>query len=95
MKLHPTQLYSALDGFLICAFLVALFRLRWFPGHVTALLCMIYAISDPWLKAMRSDDRPMFSGLSISHVISIGIFLVGLWIFSLGRMNAGRLNKSA
>lgn len=79
MPLHPTQVYSAIDGFTICTILWNLFPLRTRNGQLFAFGCMIYSITRFLIEIIRNDELAQFgTGLTISQLYSIGIFLVGL-----------------
>jgi phosphatidylglycerol:prolipoprotein diacylglycerol transferase len=85
---HPTQLYSAIDAFLLCLFLIAYYPYRQQDGEVTALTLTIHAISRFLLEIIRTDEGPVFgTGLSISQNISLVVLAIGigLWIYILRR----------
>ena len=80
---HPTQLYSAIDAFLLCAFLIAYYPFRRCDGEVTALTLTLHPLSRFVLEIIRTDEGPVFgTGLSISQNISLVVLVVGvgLWI---------------
>jgi phosphatidylglycerol:prolipoprotein diacylglycerol transferase len=84
---HPTQLYSLVDGLLLCFFLLAYEPYRRRDGELTALVLTIHPVSRFLLEIIRVDEAPIFqTGMSISQNISIAIFLagIGLWIYLLG-----------
>ena len=85
---HPTQLYSAIDAFLLCLFLIAYYPYRQHDGEVTAFTLTIHAISRFVLEIIRTDEGPVFgTGLSISQNISLVVLVIGigLWIYILRR----------
>lgn len=85
---HPAQLYSLIDGLLLCFFLLAYEPYRRRDGELTALVLTIHPISRFLLEVIRVDESPVFhTGLSISQNISIAIFAGGvlLWIYILRR----------
>ncbi len=91
LPLHPTQLYSTIDGLILMTLLLAYFPLRKRDGQVMALLMLTYPISRFLVEHLRSDEGIFFAGMTISQVISVGIFVFGLgfW-FVLSRQPEGR-----
>ena len=81
---HPAQLYSALDAFLLCLFLIAYYPFRRRDGEVTALTLTLHPLSRFLLEIIRTDEGPVFgTGLSISQNISLLVFAgaIVLWIY--------------
>ena len=81
---HPTQLYSAIDAFLLCAFLIAYYPFRRHDGEVTALTLTLHPVSRFLLEIIRTDEGPVFgTGLSISQNISLLVLAggIGIWIY--------------
>lgn len=77
--LHPTQIYSAIDGFLIAALTSAFFSYRRRNGEVFAVGLMIYATTRFLIEYLRGDEPGQLgTGLTISQLISLGMFLTGL-----------------
>ncbi len=88
---HPAQLYSFIDGILLCFFLLAYEPYKRRDGELTAWLLTIHPVARFLLEIVRVDESPVFdTGLSISQNISIALFAVGigLWIY-LSRRPAG------
>ncbi|MBX7071997.1 MAG: prolipoprotein diacylglyceryl transferase [Pirellulales bacterium] len=86
LPIHPTQLYSAVDGVLLCLFLVAITPFRHRDGEVLAWLMTLHAISRFLLEVVRVDEPGVWgTPLSIAQVISL-VLLAGagiLWTFIL------------
>lgn len=84
---HPTQIYSAIDGFLILALLTSYFPLRKRDGEVAALLIVCYPLTRFLIEQLRNDEAGIVGGLTISQAISFGLFLfgIGYW-FTLRRL---------
>ncbi|MHB1038477.1 MAG: prolipoprotein diacylglyceryl transferase family protein [Pirellulales bacterium] len=84
LPVHPTQIYSAIDAFVLCLFLLAYYPFRRREGTVTALLITIHPITRFLLEIIRVDETSFWgTGLSISQNVSI-VFLVvaaGLWVY--------------
>jgi phosphatidylglycerol:prolipoprotein diacylglycerol transferase len=78
LPVHPTQLYSALDGLILLFLLTAYYPLRRRDGEVMALLMVTYPITRFFIERLRSDEPGMFVGLTISQAISVIVFVLGL-----------------
>jgi phosphatidylglycerol:prolipoprotein diacylglycerol transferase len=91
LPVHPTQLYSALDGLILLFLLTAFYPLRRRDGEVMALLMVTYPITRFFIERLRSDEPGMFFGLTVSQAISVVVFVLGLayWAY-LSRLPKGR-----
>jgi phosphatidylglycerol---prolipoprotein diacylglyceryl transferase len=78
LPIHPTQLYSAIDGFLLLALLTAYYPLRKRDGEVMALLMVVYPVSRFLIERLRDDDGVFLLGMTISQAISVAIFAAGV-----------------
>jgi phosphatidylglycerol:prolipoprotein diacylglycerol transferase len=78
LPVHPTQLYSAIDGIVLLWLLSAYYPLRRRDGEVMALLMVTYPITRFLIEYLRNDEGGIFLGLTISQNISILLFLAGL-----------------
>lgn len=75
---HPTQLYSAIDAALLAWLLWEFFPYRRRTGQVFALMLVLHASSRFLLEAIRTDEAAVWgTGLSISQVLSVGLFVIG------------------
>ena len=86
--IHPTQLYSSLNGFVLCLLLWAYYPFRRRDGEVIALLMTLYAITRFVIEIIRTDEGSFAgTGLTISQNISLGLLAlaVALWITILSR----------
>jgi phosphatidylglycerol:prolipoprotein diacylglycerol transferase len=84
LAVHPTQIYSAIDGFLLTLLLLAFDPLKRHEGEVFALTLIVHAVSRFLLEVIRIDESAVFgTGLSISQNISLGMFAGGvlLWVY--------------
>jgi phosphatidylglycerol:prolipoprotein diacylglycerol transferase len=91
LPVHPTQLYSALDGLILVVLLSAFYPLRKRDGEVMALLMMTYPVSRFLIERLRNDEPAAFAGLTISQNISILLLACGVvYWFSLQRRAASR-----
>ncbi len=86
LPVHPAQLYSSLDAFLLTFFLLAWYPFRRHEGEVTALMITIYPIQRIFEEILRTDELTVFgTGMTISENVSILTLAaaVALWIFVL------------
>ena len=91
LPVHPTQLYSAIDGFLLVILLSAYYPLRKRDGEVMALMMVTYPVTRFLIEQLRNDEAGFVGGLTISQAISIALFLggIGYWLY-LRTRPAGR-----
>ncbi|MCA9055947.1 MAG: prolipoprotein diacylglyceryl transferase, partial [Planctomycetaceae bacterium] len=79
MPLHPTQVYSSINGFLLALVTWAYYRHRRHGGDVFAIGMMLYAITRFLIEFVRADELGQLgTGLTISQLLSLGLFAVGL-----------------
>lgn len=79
--IHPTQIYSAINGLVLCLFLLAYAPFRRRDGVVWAMFLTLYPITRFLLEIIRTDESGVFgTGLSISQVVSL-ILLVCALVF--------------
>lgn len=77
--LHPTQLYSALDGFLLAGLTLWYTRFRRVPGDVLGLGLLIAPVTRFLIEYVRGDEFGQWgTSLTISQWISLGLLAVGL-----------------
>jgi phosphatidylglycerol:prolipoprotein diacylglycerol transferase len=98
MRLHPTQLYSSLDGFFLALLTHAYFRYRPCNGAVVALGALTYPITRFAIESLRGDEMGQFNtSLTISQWFSVGLFAVGVaftaWLAT--RPNVSMLQRRA
>ncbi len=77
----PTQILSA--GLLFLIFIILIIkqnRLR-FPGEIFLLYCILYSMKRFAVEFFRGDNPKIFFGLTISQLVSIGIFVAVVFIF--------------
>jgi phosphatidylglycerol:prolipoprotein diacylglycerol transferase len=96
LPVHPTQLYSAIDGLVLLVLLTAYYPLRRRDGEVMALLMVTYPITRFLIELLRNDEGIFFARMTISQNISLVLLLCGLafW-FSLSRLPAVRYADTA
>lgn len=79
--LHPTQIYSAIDGFLIALVTSLYFPYRRRNGEVFGVGLTIYAVTRFLIEFLRGDEPGQLgTTLTISQLISVGMFLTGIAI---------------
>jgi len=77
--LHPTQIYSSIDGFLIAGLTLWYSRHRRRPGDVLALALMISSVTRFLIEFVRGDEYGQWgTSLTISQLISIALFATGV-----------------
>jgi phosphatidylglycerol:prolipoprotein diacylglycerol transferase len=94
---HPTQLYGAIDGLLICLFLLAFYPFRRRDGEAIAWLVTIYPVTRFLMELVRTDEPGLLGtdgsvlqrlssiGQLISVAILAGAALLWLWLRSRPR----------
>lgn len=83
LPIHPTQLYSSVDGLVLFLLLLAYYPFRRHDGEVISLFAMLYAVTRFLIEYLRYDELPILWGMTISQVVSIPMFLSGvvLWLY--------------
>jgi phosphatidylglycerol:prolipoprotein diacylglycerol transferase len=91
LPVHPTQLYSAVDGFVLLILLSAYYPLRRRDGAVMALLMIAYPVTRFLIEYLRNDEQVFLLGLTVSQNISVLLLGAGLFFsFWLSRRPACR-----
>ncbi|RLB96186.1 MAG: prolipoprotein diacylglyceryl transferase [Deltaproteobacteria bacterium] len=83
IPLHPTQLYSSLNGLLIFALLVGLRRIKSFDGQLFWSYVLLYAVTRSIIEIFRGDPRGMFFGGAISTSQLFGSIMAAVAIVML------------
>ena len=80
LPVHPTEIYDALDNFLLYLLLAWLFRHKKFDGQVFATFLIGYAVTRTIMECFRGDYPPdhIHHGLTSGELVSIPIFIAGL-----------------
>lgn len=81
--IHPAQLYSAINGLILCVFALAFYPCRNRHGQVIAMLLSLYAFTRFMEERIRVDEQAWVASLTISEAISVGLGLamILLWIY--------------
>jgi phosphatidylglycerol:prolipoprotein diacylglycerol transferase len=91
LPVHPTQLYSALDGLILLGLLTLYYPRRRRDGEVMGLLMVAYAVSRFLVESLRADEGAVFAGLTLSQNISLALLASGLaFRWYLARRPPGR-----
>jgi phosphatidylglycerol:prolipoprotein diacylglycerol transferase len=91
LPVHPTQLYSALDGLLLLALLTAFYPRRRRDGEVMALLMVTYPVTRFLIEGLRGDEPANLAGMTLSQAVSVAVFRGGLGVWGyLSRLPRGR-----
>ncbi len=73
--LHPTQLYSAIDGFLLCGLTTLYFPYRRQNGEILAIVWLIYPVTRFLIEFLRGDELGQFgTTFTISQWVSLLLF---------------------
>jgi phosphatidylglycerol:prolipoprotein diacylglycerol transferase len=83
VPLHPTQIYSSLNGLLIFAVLVGLRRLKRFEGQIFWTYVLLYGVSRSIIEFFRGDDRGTLVSAMISTSQIIGVAMAAIAIAML------------
>lgn len=90
VPLHPTQIYSSINAFILAFVTACYFPYRTKDGAVLLIAMLLYPISRFTIEILRSDEMGKFNtSLTISQWVSIGLFLSGviyfLWLSRYGK----------
>ncbi|MEZ6093549.1 MAG: prolipoprotein diacylglyceryl transferase [Pirellulaceae bacterium] len=84
LAIHPTQIYAAVNAFLLCGALFFLYPIRQFDGQVFSVLMIAYPISRFVLEIIRTDEGGQFgTTLSISQWVSAFTVLAGFIVYAI------------
>ncbi len=79
LPIHPTQIYSSVNAFLLAAVLILYLRHRPYNGAVLAIGWIIYPIARFILELLRNDEVGLFNtGMTISQQISTFLLVTGI-----------------
>ena len=78
MPLHPTQVYSAINGLVLAAVTAVYYRYRRGDGGVVGVALMLYAVTRFCIEILRNDELGQLgTGLTISQLVSLCTFSAG------------------
>ncbi|REJ86899.1 MAG: prolipoprotein diacylglyceryl transferase [Planctomycetota bacterium] len=79
MPLHPTQIYSSLNGFVLATVTALYYPRRRHDGDLLALGCILYPMTRFILEFLRNDEMGQLgTRLTISQFYSLGILTAGV-----------------
>ncbi|MCH5374401.1 MAG: prolipoprotein diacylglyceryl transferase, partial [Planctomycetes bacterium] len=91
LPLHPTQIYSSINAFLLAALSAVWFRYRCRDGEVLVLALLTYPVMRFTIEALRNDEAASLFGMTISQRVSVGLFLFGIvLLFWIRKRPVGR-----
>ena len=91
--MHPTQIYSSINAFVLCLFLWFYWYVRRNDGEVMGLMLILYPISRFVLELIRNDEAGQFgTELTISQWVSVLTIACGIGLFAYSRMFGKRAN---
>ncbi|HOK67168.1 MAG TPA: prolipoprotein diacylglyceryl transferase [Anaerohalosphaeraceae bacterium] len=91
LKVHPTQLYSSANGFLLAAVLLGLWKKfgRTRPGVTAGAMLILYGVTRFFLETLRDDNPFEYSGFwllyrggTISQNMAIYLILFGICVIA-------------
>lgn len=84
LPIHPTQLYSVIDGVLLCLLTLAYYPVRARDGSVVTLALLTYPITRFLIERLRGDEMGQFgTSLTIAQWISLGMLVGGIALATL------------
>ncbi len=82
LPVHPTQIYSALNGLVLLMLLTAYYPLRRRDGEVIVLLVLTYPVTRFIIEFLRDDEATLPFGLTIAQKVSVFLFGAGIIFWS-------------
>ncbi|MDP1564100.1 MAG: prolipoprotein diacylglyceryl transferase [Pirellulaceae bacterium] len=90
--IHPTQLYSSVNAFILAILVGLSYRFRRFDGQSFAWLLVLYGITRFIIEWIRVDEPGQFgTDLSISQWGCIGLLIGGVILFVYGSVRGTKL----
>ena len=94
LPVHPTQIYSSANAFLLCVVLWLFWYHRRSDGELFGLMLILYPVGRFMIEIIRNDEVGQFgTELTISQWVSLGTVLVGFVIFVWCRGFGQRLDR--
>jgi phosphatidylglycerol:prolipoprotein diacylglycerol transferase len=84
LGVHPTQIYSTIDGLALCLLLLIFDRFHRRDGELFALLISIYPITRFIIESLRTDEAAILgTGMSIAQNVSLLLLVcaAALWFY--------------
>lgn len=84
LPIHPTQLYSVIDGVLLCLLTLAYYPIRARDGSVVTLALLTYPVTRFFIERLRGDEMGQFgTSLTIAQWISLAMLAGGIGLATL------------
>ena len=84
LPIHPTQLYSVIDGVLLCWLTLAYYPIRARDGSVITLALLTYPITRFFIERLRGDEMGQFgTSLTIAQWISLAMLAGGIGLATI------------
>lgn len=84
LPIHPTQLYSVIDGVLLCLLTLAYYPIRARDGSVLTLALLTYPVTRFFIERLRGDEMGQFgTSLTIAQWISLAMLASGIGLAML------------
>jgi phosphatidylglycerol:prolipoprotein diacylglycerol transferase len=80
IPLHPTQLYSSLNGLFMFVVLMGLRRVKAFEGQIFWAYVLLYGVTRSIIEFFRGDDRGVLIGGIVSTSQLIGVIMAAIAI---------------
>jgi phosphatidylglycerol:prolipoprotein diacylglycerol transferase len=80
IPLHPTQLYSALSGFLVFGILLFLYRKKRFQGQIFLWFLILHSTARMLIERYRGDSRGLIpnSEMTVTQLLTLGILMAAV-----------------
>ena len=80
IPLHPTQLYSAITGFIIFGILMLLYKKRTFNGQVFLWFLILHSTARLFVERFRGDERGIFlnSNMTTTQLVAMLILMASV-----------------
>ncbi|WP_035294307.1 prolipoprotein diacylglyceryl transferase [Clostridium sp. KNHs214] len=86
VHLHPTQIYSSIFDFALCAFLLWYDKKNEKEGRVFSMYFILYGIGRFLVEFLRDDPRGTVGLLSTSQFISIVMIIAAILVFNIDKL---------
>ncbi len=84
LPIHPTQLYSVIDGVLLCLLTLAYYPIRARDGSVVTLALLTYPVTRFFIERLRGDEMGQFgTSLTIAQWISLAMLAGGIGLATM------------
>ncbi len=84
LPIHPTQLYSVIDGVLLCLLTLAYYPIRARDGSVVTLALLTYPVTRFFIERLRGDEMGQFgTSLTIAQWISLAMLAGGIGLATI------------